>query len=199
MSQHPAYGLSRIVTSLPSRRDVWRSLAGAGMALAALRVFDAAEARKKGKGKKKAKLKRNEFGCVDVGGKCRGNNGNCCSGICEGKKPKKGKKDKSVCVAHDTAGICFPDSDSCIIGQQVPCHPDNTNCACFLTTGSAGFCGDGSATDPADFCRDCVRDTDCEAEFGLGAACVVLGGICSTACPETQRRACVPACRAAAP
>lgn len=57
----------------------------------------------KAKRKRKKKLKRNGFGCVNVGGKCRGKDAACCSGICQGKKPKKGKKDTSrctVCVGH---------------------------------------------------------------------------------------------------
>ena len=65
------------------------------------------------------KLKRNAFGCVNVGGKCRGKDGNCCSGICDGKKPKKGKKDTSRCAGHD-ASTCLAGQDTCA-GTFFPC------------------------------------------------------------------------------
>jgi hypothetical protein len=194
--------ITRLLTVLPSRRDVLRGLAGAGLGLALVRTPHFAGARKKRKHKKKdkkPKLTRNEFGCVDVGGNCLGNSANCCSGICEGTGPKKGKKDKSVCVAHDS-GVCFADSDTCTVGQQVQCHPVRDDCSCVLTTGNAGFCGDfGFSGGPDSVCRECVRDTDCQAEFGPGAACVFLGGICSPACADTGRTACIRPCAEEAP
>lgn len=171
----------------------------AGPCLAALHTLDTSEARKARKRKaKKSKLKRNAFGCVDVGGRCQGKGGNCCSGLCEGKKPKKGKNDVSVCVDHDDAGVCFADSDTCTVGRAVPCNLDNLSCSCVLTTGNAGFCGDFTEGAEA-LCRVCTTDTDCQADLGPGAACVLLGGICSPFCPATGRTACVPACVVAAP
>jgi hypothetical protein len=180
-----------------ARRSVVRGLAGAAHGLTVLRWPDAASAKKKKHKPKNTKptLKRNAFGCVDVGGTCRGNDDNCCSGICEGEKPRKGKKDTSVCVGHDNAGVCFPDSDSCTLGLDVPCSLDNPACSCVLTTGNAGFCGDFSS----DLCRTCTRDTDCQADLGPGAACVVLAGACSFGCAATGRTACVPSCSGAAP
>jgi hypothetical protein len=66
---------------------------------------------------------------------------------------------------------------------------------CTVTTGGAAFCADTSKlNDLADLCRFCNQDTDCEEEFGPGAACVVLGGICSPFCPSTDRTACLPPC-----
>ena len=105
------------------------------------------------------------------------NDTHCCSGICEGKKPKKGKKDKSRCAAHHTGG-CLPGQDSCNSGSES--FPCGTNAACFQTTGKAGFC---SAT--AGNCFDCTKDTDCEF-FGAGSACV----ICFGECPQTGGRGC---------
>jgi hypothetical protein len=145
---------------------------------------------------RKPKLQRNHFGCVAVGGTCLGDNANCCSGICEGKKPKKGKKDTSVCAAHDTAGTCSSDTDTCTIGQSVNCA-DNPSCICLLTTGNAGFCGDASGGRGSQ-CRNCIRDTDCQQEFGPGAACIVFGGTCSDACPDTGHRLCYSPCPNAA-
>jgi hypothetical protein len=172
-----------------------RGLAGAS-GLLAIDIPGLAEAKKKKR--KNKKITRNEFGCVNVGGKCQGKSANCCSGICQGKKPKRGKKDTSLCVAHDNLGICFADSDTCTVGLEVPCNPDNPACSCVLTTGNAGFCGDFTAGIPA-VCRVCARDADCQADLGPGAACVFLGGICSPLCAATGRTACVPACAVEAP
>jgi hypothetical protein len=193
MKQHSFPVLARALAFIPSRRDVLRGFTGAALGLTMLRAPDPGEAknRKRKHKHKKPKLQRNEFGCVDVGGNCLGNSANCCSGICEGKKPKKGKKDTSVCVAHDDAGICFVDSDTCTVGTNVLCNADNDKCFCVLTTGNAGFCGDFSADVP---CRDCAKDAECQEEFGPGAACVFLGGICSSLCPATGRTACIRPC-----
>jgi hypothetical protein len=136
-------------------------------------------AAKKGKNMKK-KPKLNEFGCVNVGGKCRGKNAHCCSGICEGKKPKKGKKDRSRCVAHNVLE-CLPDQDAC--------EESGSSCGasglCYRTTGRASFCGA-----PPDICAVCRKDTDCEEDFGPGAACIICEGECG---PITDGTACVPA------
>jgi hypothetical protein len=187
--------LTRWLGTGSPRRGLLRGLVGAGLGLGMVTVRwpETGEARKKRKRKdRKPKLKRNAFGCVDVGGKCQGNDANCCSGICQGKKPKKGRKDTSICVAHDNAGICFADSDTCSAGGNISCSVESV-CFCVLTTGSAGFCGDFTAGAP-ELCRDCTTDTDCQEEFGPGAACVLLGGICSSFCPATGRTACVPPC-----
>jgi hypothetical protein len=99
---------------------------------------------------KQEKLKFNEFGCVDVGGKCRGNDANCCSNICEGKKPKKGKKDKSRCVGHDEQGCrAGQKEDGCggfNGGFNVSCTTSSGDPGlCNTTTGNAGYCaGDGA-------------------------------------------------------
>jgi hypothetical protein len=140
------------------------------MGLCTVRFIDVTSARKR-----KKKLVLNEFGCVDVGGKCRGNNGNCCSGICQGKKPKKGKKDTSVCVAHNL-GDCSLQRDICLTGDagESAC---NANSVCAATTGKAAFC----ASQEEVACRICSTDQDCEAQgFPFGSACIILtGGECN--------------------
>jgi hypothetical protein len=173
---------------------VLRGLLGTGLGLAFLPLQDAADAKKKRKKKKKKKPQSplNAFGCLDVGQPCRGKSANCCSGICQGGKPKKGKKDKSSCVAHNT-GICTANTDSCALAVSVSCNPNNIDCYCTMTTGNAPFCGEFSPG-PEAHCRVCGKDTDCEAEFGPGAACVLLDGNCTHICPATGRTACVPAC-----
>jgi hypothetical protein len=182
--------LARSLTQTGSRRRALTALGG----LVTLNALPASA--KKGKNKKKAKKpSRNAFGCLDVGTSCRGSSANCCSGTCEGKKPKKGKKDTSSCVAHNT-GICSAETDTCTVGVGVPCHPSNPNCLCFLTTGNAGFCGSftGNGSGGINECRVCRTDPECQAEFGAGAACVVLGGVCTPFCLTTGRTACAVPC-----
>ena len=162
-----------------------RSVAGA-LGLGAIAIPGLSEGRKKHKKrKKKKKITRNALGCVNVGNFCK-NAGQCCSGLCEGKNGKK------TCRAHN-AGVCIADTDSCTAGVEVPCNPSNPSCFCTLTTGNAGFCAAFSGG-PAGHCRVCRKDTDCEPEFGEGAACVVLGGICTALCLATGRTACAPPC-----
>jgi hypothetical protein len=121
---------------------------------------------------KNKRLRRNAFGCVDVGGKCRGNSANCCSGICQGKKPKRRKKDKSRCVAHDQT--------TCLSGQTEPgcggtalvgCETTaGRGGICFTTTGNAGVC----AADT--HCSPCRKDADCIGVCGPQSACVPCAG-----------------------
>jgi hypothetical protein len=189
--------LARALATTPSRRDIVRGLVAAGLGLGGLRLQGAVGAKQKRKKnvKKKKKLQKptfNEFGCLDVGQPCRGNSANCCSSICQGNKPKKGKKDKSTCVAHNT-GICTASSDICSTGVNAICNHSNPLCGCVRTTGNAGFCGDFTVGGDK-LCRVCSKDTDCQAEFGPGAACLVYGGICTDICPTTGGTACVPPC-----
>src|SRR5215211_8922662 len=98
-----------------SRFDTWTrrrfGLASGGMATALLGLGlagrDPTRLTAKQRHKRRKSLVFNAFGCLNVDKPCRGWNDLCCSGICAGKKPKKGKPDKSRCVAHDTGG-CQP-------------------------------------------------------------------------------------------
>lgn len=148
-----------LITSGP-RRGVLQALAGGALAALLGRfsaVEDAEGKKKRNSRKKRPPLQFNAFECVEVGKSCRSNSANCCSGICQGKRPRKGEKDTSRCVAHDTGG-CQPGQE----GQ--PCRPGGT---CAETTGKAGFCAFGIAF------ADCQKDADCDALFGPGAACIV--------------------------
>jgi hypothetical protein len=138
------------------------------------------DARAGNRKKKRGKPRVNQFGCVNVGNRCRGNNSLCCSGICQGRKPKKGEKDRSRCVGHDALS-CQAGQDSCS-GTDVACSLEGD---CFVTTGKASFCGDAALS----ACLDCTKDRQCEANFGPGAACVV----CDSSCAATGGRACVAA------
>jgi hypothetical protein len=184
-------GFTHSLTGEPPRRGVLRGLGGAVLMLFTGR--DSLSTRAKQGKKHKNKKKRqpppfNAFGCLDVEQPCRGNSDLCCSGICEGPKPKKGQKDTSRCVAHN-AGFCSAASDSCRQGSDVRCSGSNPECACTLTTGNAGFCLDFT-TSVDSLCRFCNKDTDCQAEFGPGSACLVLGGKCTTFCAATGGTAC---------
>jgi hypothetical protein len=162
-----------------SRRGLLGAASALTLGIAAARATDGIEARKRKNRTRAKKLQLNAFQCVDVGGKCRGSDANCCSGVCQGKKPKKGQKDKSTCIAHDVGG-CQAGQDVCV-GDAVLC-PNASTGTCFRTTGNASFCGLKGD------CVACRKDADCVAEFGEGAACVP----CGNSCIDTVT-ACVPA------
>jgi hypothetical protein len=116
----------------------------------------------------------------------QGDSSLCCSGDCD--------PSTSTCVAHN-AGTCAQGTGTCTVGAPVSCHPSKIECACHRTTGNAGFCGDFTGlTEPARLCRFCRKDTDCQDEFGPGAACIVLDRICTLTCAATGTTACVPPC-----
>lgn len=187
--------LAAITRSVPSRRDVWRGIAGTGLGLTILRPSNAAGAKRKHhkKHKKKSKQKSppaplpfNAFGCLDVGQPCQGDGTLCCSGICD--------PGTSTCVAHND-GTCVAETGGCSVGTPVPCHPTNPQCGCHRTTGNAAFCGDFTGVDnPTNLCRFCKRDADCQEEFGPGAACIVLDRVCTLTCAATGTTACVRPC-----
>lgn len=161
--------LTRLLDAPSARRGVLPGIAALALGLSGKHPR-VATARKR-----KQKLKRNQFGCVDVGKPCRGKNGNCCSGVCDGKKPKQGKSDRSRCRARNVLG-CAAGADSCTQGN-VFC---GTNGICLQTTGKAAFCGAGNQ------CFDCEKDVDCEALYGPGAACTV----CPAECPSGKHTLC---------
>jgi hypothetical protein len=162
--------LARALAAPASRRRVLRGLALAGVAAGP--AADAATAKKRRK-----KVKRNSFGCVDVGRFCR-RAGQCCSGICTGKKGKK------TCKGHD-AGV------GCQAGlQELECSGTDTSCmsatgtpgVCATTTGNAGYCHSSGLP-----CTTCHKDADCQELCQLAtAACTMCpdcdGGDLQTAC-----------------
>jgi hypothetical protein len=162
---------ARPLSGASARRGLVRGLAATMLGFATVRIPGAVAGKKKRK-----ESQPNAFGCLNVGQKCRGNDALCCSGICRGKKPKKGQKDKRTCAAHNTGG-CIAEQDSCALEQNVPCL---SNGGCLVTTGQATFCGElGGGT-----CIECTKDADCLL-FGPGAACVVCPSAChqdTTAC-----------------
>ena len=74
---------TRSLAAGASRRRALGGLATALLTVAGGRAPEAMAAKKR-----RRRVRRNAFGCVNVGGFCR-NAGQCCSGICRGKKGKK--------------------------------------------------------------------------------------------------------------
>src|SRR5687768_14157086 len=108
--------LTRTLTLPGSRRQALAAVLGGLGTLGAL----TGDGKKKNRGKEPA---LNALGCVNVGGKCRGKDSLCCSGVCQGKKPKKGKKDRRTCVAHNTGG-CTSERDFCVASPAAAfCNP----------------------------------------------------------------------------
>ena len=130
---------------------------------------DDAVARKK----HKRPLRRNEFGCVAVGGKCRGKDRVCCSGHCDGTKPGKGEKDRSRCVAHDTGGCRAGQRNQNCSGVDIQCRGGvGLVGVCETTTGNAPYCASGYS------CEPCATDEDCRSICGSRAACLPCGYYC---------------------
>jgi hypothetical protein len=134
-----------------------RTLAGT-LGLAALAHPFAIEASKK---RKKKKIRRNSFGCVNFGGYCK-RSGQCCSGICQGKKGKM------RCLDHGTGGCQLEQSTVTCEGVGVPCP--SAEGVCTTTTGNAAFCLNWKFDIPP----KCTRDADCEA-VEPGSACILCG------------------------
>jgi hypothetical protein len=173
--------LARRVGRRRSRRDAFQALAAAGLAAAAARLGlsteQAAEAQ--------VTVER-RFNCTAVGDACRGNDSQCCSGRCKGKRSRRSsgggrrrnRRDKSRCVAHDQAG-CTSGQDTCDTGLAVACGFRGRG-GCLKTTGNASFCGQIEGQSPPRLrCENCTTDQDCEAlGYGSGAACVVCFSEC---------------------
>jgi hypothetical protein len=154
-----------------TRRFVLGSVAAA-LGLGTTPIPDGGTARKR----KNKRVKRNEFGCVNVGNFCK-HDDQCCSGICRGKKGKKKCRahDADVCTSGHADAFCKPGSP--IVGCITSTGRSGS---CYTTTGNAGFCNWEFT------CFSCTKDADCVLVCGTGgegAACLLCEG-CSegTAC-----------------
>jgi hypothetical protein len=204
MDQMRFDAMTRTWSSLPSRREVLRSLAGAGVGFGSLLLPGIAEAKKH---KKKTKKKRkeqpqlqlqpqpqpqplsplvfNQYGCVAVGQPCRGDGTNCCSGICQGAAPAEGQLDTSRCAAHGTGSCKQQGEGICTATNPAALKCNNSaNCACIETTAGSNFCYEGRADQADKLCTECSKDADCEAlGFPPGSACApVSAGLCAGLC-----------------
>ncbi|MCD6029833.1 MAG: hypothetical protein K0S78_2007 [Thermomicrobiales bacterium] len=162
MDAHRFDTLTRSLTGSSSRRILLRAIVGAPLGLVLAQRPDMARA------KRRKKPKFNEYGCLEVGQPCAGKDARCCSGICRGKKGKRGT---ATCVGHDTGG-CRAGQLDCG-GISVPCTTSTGNAGgCYTTTGNAGYCAsDGD-------CFPCNKDADCRPFCGPRAACMR----CETGC-----------------
>lgn len=174
--------LTRRYVRLLSRRAIAGAL---GLGALALPGLSDAKKRHKRKRKHKKKVKRNEFGCLNVGTFCK-NSGQCCSGICQGKKGKQ------QCQAHDT-GNCPAGVEELFCranGADVECvTSDGTDGLCDTTTGKAPYC-----TRNGD-CFACTKDADCVSFCGPQAACIVCPACAGTngaltACASSNAAGC---------
>jgi hypothetical protein len=204
-------GITRALGAAATRRGLSRALAGGGLgvlvgsAFGALRLTGAVAARnktrKKGKKRKRkpsSRLVVNQYGCVEVGQPCKGDSTLCCSGICQGAAPKKGKPDTSRCIAHGT-GSCTQEGEGfCTATNPGALRCNNSiNCACIETTAGSNFCYEGRADQAAKMCVQCRKDADCDAlGFPPGSACAPVGtGNCAGLCATGM--ACLIPCGAA--
>lgn len=147
--------LARALSRGPSRRTLAGMLSLGTLGLAQGGQFEDARSRKK-----KKKVRKNAFGCVDAGKFCK-NAGQCCSGICQGKKGKK------TCKAHGESTCASGQVSTGCGGTTVACQTSSGEAGqCGTTTGKAAYCAaDGR-------CQACTKDADCVAKCGVDAACV---------------------------
>ncbi len=116
-------------------------------------------------------------GCLQEGEDCRRGR-QCCSGLCKRRR----------CRRAPDQGICTIRKNTCRDGNGTLCGMSGpAGCFCHVTTRGTSFCGAGLA------CRAggaCTRDSDCDAVFGPGSACVrgccgdTGGGGCVARCPN---------------
>ena len=170
--------LSRAIGLRRSRRGAFQALASAALGATAIKVSLSTEP-----AEAVQVTAERRFDCTAVGNSCKGNDSQCCSGRCKGKKGKKRKnggrnRDTSQCVAHDQAE-CTSGQDTCDTGIAVACGFRGRG-GCFKTTGNASFCGQIEGPRPPRLnCENCTTDQDCEAlGYGSGAACVVCNSEC---------------------
>jgi hypothetical protein len=169
-------------SGLPSRRNLLRGLAGVGLGLGTAGRADSSETKKRRGRRNQPAIKRNGFGCVNVGKDCR-RDGQCCSGICEGSAGRKRCRahDASICRAGQAVSSCDGTNVACTTGANQPG-------TCATTTGNAGYC--------AGFvdCFSCRIDADCVPACGPRAACIrcaaACGGTGGTACASLTTEGC---------
>ena len=166
--------LARTVGRRRSRRDAFQALAAAGLAAAAARLGLGAEPAAEAQ----VTVER-RFNCTAVGDTCKGNDSQCCSGRCKGKKRKEGKNGNGIGETRASASLMIrpgarPGRIRATLDIAVACGFRGRG-GCLKTTGNASFCGQIEGQRPPRLhCENCTTDQDCEAlGYGSGAACVV--------------------------
>jgi hypothetical protein len=154
-----------VTAALSTRRTVLIGAASVG--LAAAPASGSAKRRKR-------RVKRNAFGCVNVGGVCK-HGGHCCSGLCEGTKRRR------TCRAHDTGGCRAGNQPQGCNGTDIVCTTStgNPKGVCATTTGNGGYCVYSGG------CYPCQTDADCQELCGPRGACFLCDD-----CPDTGGTSC---------
>jgi hypothetical protein len=189
---------TRSLTGLPSRRDVLRSLASAGLGLGALRLPDAVAAKNKQKGKKRKKKVQQRCmpNCTE---RTCGNDG--CGGSCGACGPTQVCHGGTCCVPESRgatcAGRCGTWTNTC--GQPVACascaagQQCLSNGSCAIVCAVNGDCsGCGCSNPSVEGAQHCISDlvrpqvlctstTDCPPGShcqDIGAASSVCISVC---------------------
>jgi hypothetical protein len=151
--------LSRSLATRTGRRGAVQRLALAAVGIGGVAMgSEPAMARHR-----KHRVKRNAFGCVNVGNYCRTDD-QCCSHRCQ----------DHTCRAHDTGRCKTGQRDQNCGGKDVACVGGLGNRGvCETTTGKAPYCASSV------YCVECATDKDCQSYCGPRAACV----LCSYYCP----------------
>jgi hypothetical protein len=187
MDQHPLTTLTRTLKHLPTRRDVVRGLAGAGLGLSALRISDLTEA-KKGKRNKKHKRRSCKPNCHDRScgnDGCGGSCGACVADqICHGGTCCTPQRPAATCVGRCGAwpnncgqsvscamcpanALCLP-SGSCANVCVTPTDCPMFNCACANSVEGLRHCVNGSSLSCTAMVQACTTTADCP----VGASCI---------------------------
>ena len=151
MDQTRFDAVTRTLSRIPSRRDVLRGLASAGLGLGSLRLSTVAAAKKKRKGKKKQKK------CAEAGQTTSKKRKRCCQGL-----------------VQDGTGRCAQPASDCIPATCGPTACGNLPDGCGGTL-NCGGCASNSLCD-AGVCQPCTVTcvsgvpTVCGADLQLALA-----------------------------
>ena len=209
MDQHHIAALTRALSRVPSRRDVLRGLAGAGLGLGALRQPETADAKKKRKKKKKTNTaapppptatctptcRRKVCGGDGCGGSC----GSCAAGqLCRSGTCCTPEPPEVTCAGRCgqvTGNTCHePVACACPSGQECL---SNGSCATVCTP-SANPCPNctlcGASIEGANHCSGW---TYCESQTCTSTAECPVGTYCMvTMCGPggSNENQCMPLC-----
>ena len=200
MEQHRFTVLKDSFGSVPSRRDILRGLAGAGVSVGSLRLADAASAKNKKTGKKKTKKNDTQQRCTpNCAERTCGNDG--CGGSCGACGISQVCHGGTCCVPESRsatcAGRCGTWTNNC--GQRIACATCPTGQQCLSNGSCAIVCDDNAdCTGACNGCSNaslegerhcivglllpierCTSTTDCPPgshcqDIGNGGACIEL-------------------------
>ena len=142
MNQTGFNAMTQALSRLPSRRDVLRSLTGAGLGLGALRLADAEAVNNRKKGKKKKKKLTKATCMLNCTDRVCGNDG--CGGSCGACGANQVCQGRTCCTpdprSATCAGRCGAWTNNC--GQPVSCANCPTGQQCLGNGSCAVVCDD---------------------------------------------------------